>query len=80
VHNIPANKHCSLTFSIVIELCSVFQQFIPQCQNNSQKIPLILDEAMLARFFRDLNKDIQHILYYKEYNPITRLFHLALQS
>jgi hypothetical protein len=34
------------------------------------------NEAMLACFFGGLNKEIQHILDYKEYNTITRLFHL----
>src|SRR4051812_24502432 len=37
-------------------------------------------EQMLARFFGGLNKDIQHILDYKEYNTITRLFHLACKA
>jgi hypothetical protein len=31
-------------------------------------------------FFGGLNKEIQHILYYKEYNTITRLFHLACKA
>jgi hypothetical protein len=35
------------------------------------------NEAMLARFFGGLNKEIQHILDNKEYNTITRIFHLA---
>ena len=38
------------------------------------------NEQMLARFFGGLNKDIQHILDYKEYNSITRLFHLACKA
>ncbi|XP_071678658.1 uncharacterized protein [Lolium perenne] len=38
------------------------------------------NEAMLARFFGGLNKEIQHILDYKEYNTITRLFHLACKA
>src|SRR3954463_347013 len=38
------------------------------------------NEQMLARFFGGLNKDIQHILDYKEYNTITRLFHLACKA
>src|SRR4051812_12189193 len=37
-------------------------------------------EQMLARFFGGLNKDIQHILDCKEYNAITRLFHLACKA
>ena len=38
------------------------------------------NEQMLARFFGGLNKDIQHILDYKKYNSITRLFHLACKA
>jgi hypothetical protein len=38
------------------------------------------NEALLARFFRGLNKEIQTILDYKEYNTITRLFHLACKA
>ena len=32
------------------------------------------DDAMMARFLGGLNRDIQDILDYKEYNSITRLF------
>src|SRR3954463_3795151 len=32
---------------------------------------------MVAHFFGGLNKNIQHILDYKEYNTITHLFHLS---
>jgi hypothetical protein len=38
------------------------------------------NEAMLACFFGGLNKEIQHILDYKEYNTITRLFHLTCKA
>jgi hypothetical protein len=38
------------------------------------------NKAMLARFFGGLDKEIQHILDYKEYNTITRLFHLACKA
>ena len=38
------------------------------------------NEAMLARFMGGLNRDIQTILEYKEYNNITRLFHLACKA
>jgi hypothetical protein len=38
------------------------------------------NEAMLARFFGGLNKEIHHILDYKEYNTSTRLFHCACKS
>jgi hypothetical protein len=38
------------------------------------------NEAILACFFGGLNKEIQHILDYKEYITITRLFHLACNA
>ena len=38
------------------------------------------NEAMLARFMGGLNRKIQTILEYKEYNNITRLFHLACKA
>src|SRR5215216_2899399 len=38
------------------------------------------NEAMLARFMGGLNKEIQTILEYKEYNNVTRLFHLACKA
>ena len=38
------------------------------------------NEAMLACFMGGLNKEIQTILEYKEYNNITRLFHLACKA
>ena len=38
------------------------------------------NEAMLARFMGGLNKEIQTILEYKDYNNITRLFHLACKA
>ena len=38
------------------------------------------NEALLARFFGGLNKEIQNILEYKEYTTITRLFHLACKA
>jgi hypothetical protein len=38
------------------------------------------NEAMLARFFGCLNKEIQRILDYKKYNTITHLFYLACKA
>jgi hypothetical protein len=38
------------------------------------------NDALLALFFGGLNKDIQNILDYKEYNTITHLFHLACKA
>ena len=38
------------------------------------------NEAMLAHFMGGLNREIQTILEYKEYNNITHLFHLACKA
>ena len=38
------------------------------------------NDAMIARFMGGLNREIQIILEYKEYNNITRLFHLACKA
>ena len=38
------------------------------------------NEAMLAYFMGGLNKEIQTILEYREYNNIIRLFHLACKA
>ena len=38
------------------------------------------NEAILARFMGGLNKEIQRILEFKEYNNITCLFHLACKA
>jgi hypothetical protein len=37
-------------------------------------------DAAMARFFRGLNREIQDVLDYKEYNNITRLFHLTCKA
>jgi hypothetical protein len=34
----------------------------------------------MARFMGGLNREIQDILAYKEYNSVTRLFHLACNA
>ena len=38
------------------------------------------ENAKMARFLGGLNREIQDILDYKEYNCITRLFHLACKA
>jgi hypothetical protein len=38
------------------------------------------NEALIARFFSGLNKEMQTVLEYKEYNTINRLFHLACKA
>uniref|UniRef100_A0A7N1A7T9 CCHC-type domain-containing protein n=1 Tax=Kalanchoe fedtschenkoi TaxID=63787 RepID=A0A7N1A7T9_KALFE len=38
------------------------------------------EEGVMARFMGGLNREIQDILSYKEYNSVTRLFHLACKA
>ena len=38
------------------------------------------EDAMMARFLGGLNREIQDILDYKDYNSITRLFHFACKA
>ena len=38
------------------------------------------EDTKMARFLGGLNREIQDILDYKEYNSITRLFHLACKA
>jgi hypothetical protein len=38
------------------------------------------EDAAMARFFADLNREIQDILEYKDYANITRLFHFACKA
>jgi hypothetical protein len=37
-------------------------------------------DAAMARFFGGLNREIQDVLDYKEYNNITRLFHFTCKA
>lgn len=38
------------------------------------------EDAKMARFLGGLNREIQDILDYKDYNSITRLFHFACKA
>ena len=38
------------------------------------------EDVAMAKFMGGLNREIQDILAYKEYNSITRLFHLACKA
>ena len=38
------------------------------------------EEPAMARFLGGLNREIQDILAYKEYNNVTKLFHLACKA
>ena len=57
------------------------EEYYQELQTGMIRCGLVEDnEAMLARFFGGLNREIQHILDYKEHNTITRLFHLACKA
>jgi hypothetical protein len=57
------------------------QEYYQELQTGMIHCGIVEDnEAMLARFFGGLNKEIQHILDYKEYTTITHLFHLACKA
>jgi hypothetical protein len=38
------------------------------------------EDGAIARFMGGLNQEIQDILAYKEYNSVTRLFHLTCKA
>src|SRR4051812_7464742 len=57
------------------------EEYYQDLQTGLIRCGLVEDnEAMLARFMGGLNKEIQTILEYKDYNTITRLFHLACKA
>src|SRR3954469_26021462 len=60
---------------------NLVEEYYQELQTGLIRCGLVEDnEAMLARFMGGLNKEIQTILEYKEYNTITRLFHLACKD
>ena len=57
------------------------EEYYQELQTGMIRCGIVEDnEAMLARFMGGLNRDIQTILEYKDYNTITRLFHLACKA
>ena len=57
------------------------EQYYQELQTGMIRCGIVEEnEAMLARFMFGLNREIQTILEYKEYNNITRLFHLACKA
>ena len=57
------------------------EEYYQELQTGLIRCGIVEDnEAMLARFMGGLNREIQTILEYKEYNNITRLFHLASKA
>ena len=57
------------------------EEYYQELQTGMIRCGIVEDnEAMLACFMGGLNKEIQTILEYKEYNNITRLFHLACKA
>ena len=57
------------------------EEYYQELQTGLIRCGIIEDnEAMFARFLGGLNREIQTILEYKEYNTTTRLFHLACKA
>ena len=57
------------------------EEYYHELQTGMIRCGIVEDnEAMLAHFMGGLNKEIQTILDYKEYNNIPRLFHLASKA
>ena len=57
------------------------EEYYQELQTSMIRCGIVEDnEAMLACFMGGLNREIQTILEYKEYNNITRLFHLACKA
>ena len=57
------------------------EEYYQELQTGMIRCGIVEDnEAMLARFMGGLNREIQTILEYKDYNNITRLFHLACKA
>jgi len=57
------------------------EEYYQQLQTSMIRCGIVEEnEAMLARFMGGLNREIQTILEYKDYNNITRLFHLACKA
>ena len=57
------------------------EEYYQELQTGMIRSGIVEDnEAMLACFMGGLHREIQTILEYKEYNNITRLFHLACRA
>ena len=57
------------------------EEYYQELQTGMIRCGIVDDnEAMLARFAGGLNREIQTILEYKEYNNISRLFHLSCKA
>ena len=57
------------------------EEYYQELQTGMLRCGLVENEdAAMARFMGGLNREIQDILAYKEYNLITRLFHLACKA
>jgi hypothetical protein len=82
-HFVPPHYQCDLLKKLArLEQGKIFvQEYYQELQMGMIRCGIVEDnESMLACFFGGLNKEIQHILDYKEYNTITHLFYLACKS
>jgi hypothetical protein len=82
-HFVPPYYQCVLLKKLahLEQYKNSVQEYYQELQMGMIRCGIVEDnEAILARFFIGLNKEIQHILDYKEYNTITHLFHLACKA
>jgi len=57
------------------------EEYYQELQTGMRRCGLVENnDAAMARFLGGLNHEIQDVLDYKEYNNITRLFHLACKA
>jgi len=57
------------------------EEYYQELQTGMLRCGLVeIEDAAMAKFVGGLNREIQDILDYKEYNSIDRLFHLACKA
>jgi hypothetical protein len=82
-HFLPPHYQCDLLKKLarLVQGKNYIQEYYQELQMGMIRCGIVEDnKVMLAHFFGGLNKEIQHILDYKEYKTITRLFHLACKA
>ncbi|XP_062179398.1 uncharacterized protein LOC133884007 [Phragmites australis] len=90
-HAFPANNQVRAATSEFTDFASIWwrehcgtnsvEEYYQELQIGMLRCGLVEnDDAAMARFLGGLNREIQDVLDYKEYNNITRLFHLACKA